>query len=82
MVPELLLLSGVLSGRENGVEDVFGVGVGQVLRVGFGILSYKRSTLTCFLPELETSTGLEYLTKDWGWLKEAGPCVLDICNLI
>lgn len=36
-------------------------------------------TLTCFLPELETRTGLEYLTRLWGWLKLVGP-VEDICN--
>jgi hypothetical protein len=35
--------------------------------------------LTCFLPELETRTGLEYLTKLCGWLKLVGP-VEDICN--
>lgn len=35
--------------------------------------------MTCFLPELETRTGLEYLTKLCGWLKLVGP-VEDICN--
>lgn len=25
-----------------------------------------------FFPELETSTGFEYFTKDWGWLKFEG----------
>ena len=28
-------------------------------------------TLFCFLPAVETSTGFEYLTKLWGWLKFA-----------
>lgn len=32
-VPELLFFGGVLSGREDGVEDVLGVGVGQILGV-------------------------------------------------
>lgn len=69
----MLLLGGVLSGRQNGVQDVFSVGIGEVLGVEFGVLTPPLSTLACFLPELETRTGLEYFTKLWGWLKLEGP---------
>ena len=78
-VPKLLFFGGVFSGGQDGVEDVFGVGIGQILRIEFGVLGGKVVTLTCFFPELETRTGLEYLTKLWGWLKLEGP-VDDICN--
>lgn len=78
LIPELLLLGGVLSGREDGVEDVFSVGVGQILRVNLDILTRGASTLTCFFPELDTSTGLEYFTRLWGWLKFVGPWLVDI----
>lgn len=78
LIPELLLLGRVLSGREDGVKDVFGVGVGQILRIDLDILTRGASTLTCFFPELETSTGLEYFTRLWGWLKFVGPWLVDI----
>lgn len=78
-VPELLFFGGVLSGRKDGVQDVLGIGVCQVLGIQFGVLNEWRLTLTCFLPELETRTGLEYLTKLCGWLKLEGP-EADICN--
>jgi len=74
----LLLLGGVLSWWENGVENVLSVGVREILRIEFGILREGSCTLTCFFPELETRTGLEYLTKLCGWLKLVGP--EDICN--
>lgn len=81
MIPKLLFFGGVLSGGEDGVEYVFGVGVGEVLGVEFGVLGGGGVTLICFLPELETRTGLEYLTKLCGWLKLVGP-VEDMCNLL
>jgi len=65
-----LFFGGVLTGRQDGVEDVLGVGAGYVLLVYF-LLCYDACTLACFLPAVETSTGLEYLTNDWGWLKLA-----------
>jgi hypothetical protein len=68
-IPELLFFGSVLSGREDGVEDVFSVRTGIV---GFVILGKGEITLICFLPELETRTGLEYLTRLWGWLKFVG----------
>ena len=81
MIPKLLFFGGVLSGGEDRVEYVFGVGVGEVLGVEFGVLGVGGVTLICFLPELETRTGLEYLTKLCGWLKLVGP-VEDMCNLL
>jgi hypothetical protein len=81
VIPKLLFFGGVLSGGEDGVEYVFGVGVGEVLGVEFGVLGVGGVTLICFLPELETRTGLEYLTKLCGWLKLVGP-VEDMCNLL
>ena len=77
----MLFFSGVLSWGEDGVEDVFGVGIGEILGVDFSVLNVPATTLLCFLPELDTSTGLEYFTKLWGWLKLEGP-EADICNLI
>ena len=77
-IPELLLFSGVLSGRKDGIENILGICISQVLRVEFRFLRRVIRTFTCFLPELETRTGLEYLTKLWGWLKLEGP--VDICN--
>lgn len=80
VLPELLFFSGVLSRRQDGVEDIFSVSV--ALGIGFAILSQGIGTFEgCFLPELETRTGLEYLTRLWGWLKLAGPWLDDMCNL-
>lgn len=81
MVPQLLLLCGVLSGRQDRVEDIFGVCVSQVLRIYLNVLHGGDLTFACFLPELETRTGFEYLTRLCGWLKLVGPWLVDICNL-
>ena len=62
-VPKLLFFSGVFSGREDGVEDVLGVCVGQILGIDLEVLHQKGGTFACFLPELETRTGFEYLTR-------------------
>ena len=78
-IPKLLLLCCVLSGWKDGVQDVLGVCVCQILWIKFSVLDERLFTLTCFLPELDTSTGFEYLTRLWGWLKLEGP-VEDICN--
>jgi hypothetical protein len=50
------------------------------LGINLDVLNVDLSTFTCFLPELETSTGFEYFTKLWGWLKFVGPWLADICN--
>ena len=81
-VPELLFFGGVFSGREDGVEDVFGVCVGQILGIDLEVLRERGATFACFLPELETRTGFEYLTRLWGWLKFVGPWFVDMCNLL
>jgi hypothetical protein len=73
LLPELLLLCGVLSGGKDGIENILCVCVGQVLRIYLDVLNQHSSTFTCFFPELDTKTGLEYLTKLWGWLKFVGP---------
>ena len=62
-VPKLLFFSGVFSGREDGVEDVLGVCVGQILGIDLEVLHQKGGTFAFFLPELETRTGFEYLTR-------------------
>lgn len=72
-VPELLFFGGVFPGWEDGVEDIFGVGISEILRVDLDVLHSRVRTLACFLPELETRTGLEYLTRLCGWLKLVGP---------
>lgn len=81
-VPKLLLFSGIFSRREDRVEDIFGVGICEILRVYFSVLAHKTTTFTCFLPELETRTGFEYFTRLCGWLKLVGPWVDDICNFL
>ena len=74
IIPELLLLGGVLPGRQDRVEDVFCVGVGQILGIDL-ILGKEQHTLFCFLPAVDTSTGFEYLTKLGGCAKFAWDCV-------
>jgi hypothetical protein len=82
VIPKLLLLGGVLPWGENGIEDVLSVCVGEVLRIDLDVLRGGGDTFACFLPELETNTGLEYFTKLCGWLKLVGPWLVDICNLL
>ena len=72
-LPELLLFSSVLARGEDCVEDVLGVVAALILRIGLQVLRGGARTFNCFLPEFETRTGLEYLTRLCGWLKLVGP---------